>query len=660
MKILKGNGVEQLCNSRMMFAIKSFTAGMLALYTAFYLDLERPFWALISAYIVSQPLAGAVRSKAVYRIFGSFVGLTASIAFVPNFVNEPLLLSIILSLWVSVCLFFSVLDRTPRSYVLLLAGYTVSIIGFPSVSSPNNIFYVSLARFEEITLGIIFATIIHSIVFPLSVSAVFLQQLSMWWNNAKKLLQEMQLKQSRKFAFDWQNMAAEISQLYILSRHFDFDVDNLGNASVISALDERMVLLLAMLCVISNNSQDKKLSDSSQVITSEIKLFLVIEKNENQQLLPEIVANSSWQDILKWRNFFNVKKLKQIYDELIELQNYLFSSDKKVSLSVNSQSSLLIHRPLHKDYRSALFSAIASFVAIMSVCIFWIAVAWPEGSYAAQLAAIACCFFASQMNPGIFVVRFIIIVILTIPIAAFYAFAVLTRVDGFFMLMIVLAPYYLIAGFFMATPRFSGAGIAAILALANLVLLQDKYNFEFANFLNVSTALLIGMGSAAFFNYIFRSPKETKFIKYLLSSIKTDLVAISSGSDKQTNFIFRTEDRLGLFAPLLRHSSKKYSYLIEGFKSLSIGMDVINLEKAIIQLPSHITKAIRQILNKLASSLKANKISIELLQQIDFVLSDLTALSDTEARDYALLGLSGLRQDLFPDASPYQPSGDSI
>lgn len=321
--------MEQLSNSRMLFAIKSYTAAILALYIAFKLDLDWPFWALISVYIVSQPLAGAVRSKAVYRIFGSFIGAAATIVFVPNFVNEPLLLSLVLSLWVSICLYFSVLDRTPRSYVFLLAGYSVSILGFPSVNEPNNIFYVSVARFEEISIGIICATVIHSIVFPHSVSSVFFQKVGAWWNNAKKLLQEIALKHSqKKFVFAWQNLAAEISQLYILSRHLDYDTDNRVNDSIISALDERMAFMLAMLYVISNSVSHEKSPDISELATSQIELLLSTEKNKNQQQLPQITAHSGWHDILKWSTSINLNNLKIIYAELFELQSFLSSKDK--------------------------------------------------------------------------------------------------------------------------------------------------------------------------------------------------------------------------------------------------------------------------------------------------------------------------------------------
>ena len=47
---------------------------MLALYLALAIGLPRPFWAMLTAYVVSNPLSGAVRSKAVYRVSGTLLG----------------------------------------------------------------------------------------------------------------------------------------------------------------------------------------------------------------------------------------------------------------------------------------------------------------------------------------------------------------------------------------------------------------------------------------------------------------------------------------------------------------------------------------------------------------------------------------------------------
>ena len=151
-----------------VFAIKTFAAAIIALYLAMWLDLPRPYWALGTVYITSQVLAGATRSKAFYRVCGTLLGAGVSVALVPNLVNAPVLLSLAIASWVSFCLYFSLLDRTPRSYILMLAGYSAAIVGFPSVDAPEAIFDTAVARVQEITLGILCASAVSTLVFPQS------------------------------------------------------------------------------------------------------------------------------------------------------------------------------------------------------------------------------------------------------------------------------------------------------------------------------------------------------------------------------------------------------------------------------------------------------------------------------------------------------------
>src|SRR5271169_6007350 len=107
-----------------VFSAKTFVSAMLALWIALWIGLDRPYWAMATVYIVAQPLTGSLRSKALFRLIGTFIGATATVVLVPNLVNQPELLCTALALWTAVCLYLALLDRTPRSYVFMLAGYT--------------------------------------------------------------------------------------------------------------------------------------------------------------------------------------------------------------------------------------------------------------------------------------------------------------------------------------------------------------------------------------------------------------------------------------------------------------------------------------------------------------------------------------------------------
>src|SRR3954465_3773373 len=131
--------------TELLFSVKSFAAAMLAVYISMRIGLPRPFWAMMTAYIVAQPFAGPTRSKGLYRAGGTILGATAVVFLIPRLVDSPELLSIALALGSGGCLYFSLLDRTPRSYMLMLAGYTAGLIGFPAVNDPGGIFDIALA-----------------------------------------------------------------------------------------------------------------------------------------------------------------------------------------------------------------------------------------------------------------------------------------------------------------------------------------------------------------------------------------------------------------------------------------------------------------------------------------------------------------------------------
>ncbi len=145
---------------------------------------------MATVYIVAQPLIGAMRSKAIYRLLGTLIGAAATVVLVPNLVDAPELLTAALALWTGVCLYIALLDRTPRSYLFMLAGYTAVLIGFPAVSTPDMIWDIALARAEEIGLGIICTTVIGTVVFPRELGPLLSDRILAWVGNASTWTEE--------------------------------------------------------------------------------------------------------------------------------------------------------------------------------------------------------------------------------------------------------------------------------------------------------------------------------------------------------------------------------------------------------------------------------------------------------------------------------------
>ena len=137
--------------SEALFSAKSFAAAMLALYVA---HAHRPAAPVLGdddrVRRVPRRSPGRSARRRLYRVGGTLLGSLATVLLVPSLANSPELLSLALALWVGGCLYISLLDRTPRSYVFMLAGYTAALIAFPAVGDPGTIFDIALARVEEI------------------------------------------------------------------------------------------------------------------------------------------------------------------------------------------------------------------------------------------------------------------------------------------------------------------------------------------------------------------------------------------------------------------------------------------------------------------------------------------------------------------------------
>jgi uncharacterized membrane protein YccC len=238
-----------------VFAIKTTAAALLALYLALWIDLPRPYWAVMTVFITSQTFVGATRSKAAYMVCGTLLGAVVAVILVPNLVNAPELLTLAIAIWVSVCLYFSLLDRTPRSYVLMLAGYTVALIGFPAVDAPGAIFDTAVARTEEITLGIVCASLISSIVLPRSVAPVIADRLKLWLHTARFWV--VNVLSRHRMARDTQSkrlrLASEAVSFDALATALKYDMSGAErSADSMATLRQHMLMFMPIVSSISD------------------------------------------------------------------------------------------------------------------------------------------------------------------------------------------------------------------------------------------------------------------------------------------------------------------------------------------------------------------------------------------------------------------------
>lgn len=190
--------MKWLTKSALLFAVKTCIAAFLALYIALKLNLDKPAWAMVSVYVISQLYSASTVSKAIFRFLGTVLGGIFIFIIYPLTVQHPLLFSLSVSLWVACCLFLSLHDRTPKSYIFMLAGYSAAIMGFADVTTPLGITYTVISRVEEITVAIICSSLIHMLVFPVRMRSLLENSVNNWYESAKKLCNELLTAESKE------------------------------------------------------------------------------------------------------------------------------------------------------------------------------------------------------------------------------------------------------------------------------------------------------------------------------------------------------------------------------------------------------------------------------------------------------------------------------
>ncbi len=654
-----------------LYALKCWAAAMLAAYVALRIGLPRPYWAMITAYIVSQPQAGAVRSKALFRVLGTALGGAATIVLVPNLANAPELLSLALALWVGLCLYVSLLDRTPRSYVLLLAGYTAAIIGFPSVSQPGAIFTVASLRVQEITLGILSATLVHGLILPRSVTAGLLTRIDGFLADAERWSADaLEGDANEGLDRERRRLASDITDLHLMSTHLPFDTARLlPRVRTVRALQDRLSMLLPVASAVEDRLRlllrDHRLPGDVDALLGDVRRGLRdgAEPDGAGALMARAAAleppgSAEPGELLRLSLLARLGEMIALHRQIRLLREQLRSPDRRaVSPDVATLLSGRSRRPLHRDHGFALRSAGAAVGGILLCCALWIGTAWPEGSVAAMMVAVFCSLFAALDDPTPAIRAFFLYTLMSLPVSAFYLFWVMPHIDGFVLLAVALAPALLIFARMMADPATTLPGLAMALGLLGSIGLGERYSASFPGFLNGALAQLGGVVIAFVATRLLRTMGAEWSARRLIRAGWRDVVAMAERrTDDVSAWTGRMLDRLGLLTPRLgaladddRHSAT------DMLNDLRVGLSVAELGALQRELASASGRALGEALEHVGTHYKALLESASPdeasgLARIDAAIAVAGAIEDPAARRAGLIALTGIRRNLFPTA----------
>ena len=578
--------------------------------------------------------------------------------------------------WVGFCLYLSVLDRTPRSYVMMLAGFTAPFIGFPSVGNPTAMFDIAVSRVEEIGLGVLCTSLILSIVLPQSVAPAIYNQLRQWFGEAREWTCAVLRGQPGSYT------QAKRLRLACGATGLDAQITSLQyettgreqSAEIVATLRQHMLMFLPVMSAIHDR------------VTALQKLQAMPPRL--QQGLTELadwIASTTWDPVgaermrasldammpryhcmPSWIELLTTSLLVRMKD-FIDLRQDARMLEAHVIEGHGAQQPLMFRYTAaarairHQDRGIALLSAFAAFVAVLISGAFWIASGWPDGSAAPMLAAVGCSFFAALDDPAPGIKKLLNAGLIAIALDCFYLFVVLPRVTTIDMLILVFAPVVLVCGILINRPQTFLVGVGTGLVFFTLLALQNSYAADFSAWANSAISVLFGIGTAVLVTQLIRSVGAA-WVARRLRRMNRDSLADATrhgGPDDALELAALMLDRIGLVAMRLNAlPPEDAEWTAELLAEVRVGINLVELDRSLPSLTADEVQAVNDLMRAVGRHFEGEALhpSEQLLARLDDCLRLFGTDEQCTRRRQALLGLTDLRRSLFPDAAPFEYS----
>lgn len=539
--------MKWLSRNALLFAVKTCVAAFLALYIALKLNLDKPAWAMVSVYVISQLYSASTLSKALFRFLGTVLGGIFIFLIYPVTVTHPMLFSLCISSWVACCLWLSLHDRTPKSYVFMLAGYSAAIMGFADVTTPLSITYTVISRIEEITVAIICSSLVHMLVFPVRMRNLLENSVGNWFESAKNVCNELLTAESKA-------STPERDQILVQMANYPTAVEALITHCVYEGDSARKLIRLV-------SAQYQHLSYLVPTLTAiEKRLSLLADQGI---AFPDFVADS-FSQFLVWLNSpeqsgkaqaieanisASQEKIKSLYGggemsaeegllligllerllNFIRIADSWYGATERVSqLGPEKKRGTLKLIRKHADKGLILLSAFTAFTATMLGCLFWIGTGWKDGASTPMIAAVVCSFFAALDSPVASMKVFLKGVLIAIVISILYVGLLIPMTVSFESLIICLAPGLLALGLVIANPSTNFIGLIIATQIPGFIGMTHDLKPDLLSIINASISTIVGVLLAVIVTAVLRNKRPSWSARRVLRKGIKELLQFTS------------------------------------------------------------------------------------------------------------------------------------
>jgi uncharacterized membrane protein YccC len=500
----------------LLFGLRLWASVCLALYIAFWLELDNAYWAGTSAAVVCQPSLGASLRKGRFRMVGTAVGAVAIVVLTACFPQERIGFLLGLALWGAACGLMATLLRNFAAYAAALAGLTAAIIASDELGATGGangeVFMLAITRASEICIGIICAGVVLAATDFGGARRRLAAQLA-------AISDEI----ARGFAGTFLLVGPDVSETRLVRRELIRRVialDPVIDEALGEASDLRYhspVLQAAVGGLFAALSGWRMVAIHLELLPSDQGRHEaeLIQRNLPPDLHSAPVQNdsTSWTvDLLRVRQACaaaaraltalpdRTPSLQLLADQTAEaligirraLNGLLLLADPP--RAVRGQQAARFRVP---DLLPSLVNAGRAFVTIVAVELFWIMTEWPNGAQTITFAAIGVIVFSPRADQAYTITKsFMVGTGLAAALAAIVKFAVLPGVTTFAGFSLAIGLVLVPAGTLMVQ-RQTPMSVAMVILFVPLLAPANQMSYDTQQFYNAALAIVAGVGAAA-------------------------------------------------------------------------------------------------------------------------------------------------------------------
>jgi uncharacterized membrane protein YccC len=501
----------------LLFGLRLWTAVCIALYIAFWLQLDSPSWAGTSAAIVCQPSLGASLRKGWFRMVGTAAGAVAIVVLTAWFPQNRLGFLLGLAIWGGACGVMVTLLRNFASYAAALAGYTAVIIASDELGATggasNDVFLLAVSRASEICIGIVCAgVVLIGTDFGGTRRQLAAQFAELSAEITRKLVRTFTLAgpeplETRAFRRDLVRRVIALNSLVdqALGESSDLRLHSpilqMAEGGLFAALAGWRMVAVHLDRLPNNQSRrqaDIVLGNIPQELRSaptegDAKSWGVDPATARRACTAAVRALATLPDctpslrLLADQTARALIGIRRTFDALLLLAD--------PARHVPGAASVQFHVP---DLLPPVLDGVRAFVAIGAVELFWIVTEWPNGTQAIVFAAVGVMLFAQRADQAYAtVMSFMVGVVLATALAGIVGFAVLPGVETFVGFSLAIGLVLVPAGALMAQPWQTVMFVAITANFLALLAPTNQMTYDTQQFYNGALAIVAGVGAAA-------------------------------------------------------------------------------------------------------------------------------------------------------------------